>query len=338
MSTDSLDDLLSRLSLMPDQPPTVIVQQQSYTYPTPTKFIGVRDGFKCEAWLGRMVRYFKGANVPDDARTVVAAGYLDEDASSWWEGEGLPDEASWEEFVTAFRLAFRPAGFLDHVRSLLFTIRMESTVAAYVSLTKRYMNILNESLSTPDARHVFDENVKACFLLGCPLSLRQMLIANDVPRAIKMTMQEVCNLAENFDQVYNFTATNPNTFGAPRATPVTASQHAFAASQTQASVDPMAMEIDNLRIIHELQLQLNALRGGRAPTNYGQGSRPAGRAALSKLSPEERAYLTANRGCFKCRQLGHMQYACKMFPPKSLNNISFVEGTAPAQSGNAPSV
>ncbi|KAG0292103.1 hypothetical protein BGZ98_002726, partial [Dissophora globulifera] len=88
----------------------------------------------------------------------------------------------------------------------------------------------------------------------------------------------------------------------------------------QASVDPMAMELDNMR------LEINALRSALR----GSGNT----SSLTPLTAAERQRLRLRGGCFKCRRDGHMAREC---PNRSLNNLLVTEDAYQLRSGNAPS-
>src|SRR5678810_544502 len=116
-------------------PAPVQVLLPSYRYPAPAAFNGTRDGFACEAWLTTVRRFFVGASITTSARTVTAVAYLGSAGLLWWDGLQAPDDTPWHQFEELFRSEFRPAGFRDHVRTLLFGIKMTTTVADYVGRT-----------------------------------------------------------------------------------------------------------------------------------------------------------------------------------------------------------
>ncbi|KAG0275651.1 hypothetical protein BGZ96_003712 [Linnemannia gamsii] len=75
--------------------------------------------------------------------------------------------------------------------------------------------------------------------------------------------------------------------------------------------DPNAMDNDNPHIaINNLTNQVNylSLASNRANNNT---LRPP------KLTADEKAHLTANKGCFRCRKIGHMASQCRTFPNQS---------------------
>lgn len=57
---------------------------------------------------------------------------------------------------------------------------------------------------------------------------------------------------------------------------------------------------------------LSSPRRGRSPTLRPSTNTPS-QPNLSPLTDDERAYLIANKGCFRCRQLGHRSFECPNF-------------------------
>ena len=54
-------------------------------------------------------------------------------------------------------------------------------------------------------------------------------------------------------------------------------------------------------------------RRGRSPTPCPANSSSTNKPKLAPITDEERAYLIANNGCFRCRQLGHLGYQCETY-------------------------
>lgn len=302
----------------PTLTPTTTVVLPSYRYPTPPTFGGDRDGFACEAWLTTVRRFFVGAGIPDDRRTVTALAYIGASAIIWWDGLSLPDTTTWEDFESAFRGEFRPAGFFDNVRSLLFSIKMATTVADYVSRTRRYVAILSAEAHA-EARSMLEGAAKTCFLQGAPLSLRQMLMGMEITSTTNFGIHEMCQAAERFDHIYHFSASLSSSSTATTPTAALQAAHAYAAAQP----DPMAMEIDNLR------MELNALR---RQVHHQPGTLP-------RLTDADRARLMQRGACFRCREEGHMARECPKWKGKgrAVHNMNYNEGGHPGSSGKAPS-
>jgi len=300
-------------SVPDNNPGPVYATSTNFRFPQPEPYTGVRDGFLCEIWLTAMVRFFVGARITEDQRTLHAVIFLKGDAALWWDGHLLQDSAPWSSFVDAFRAAFRPAGFLDQVRNMLFDIKMTSTVSDYVARVRKYMSILCPNDMNLEARQTLEEATVACFLKGAPKDLRQVLLTYQLNNPQRTTIHDLCSVAEQFDQIWNYAAL-----------PSSSSVGSAALSYTVASAtanSSSAMEIDNINLRYEINAQRRQLQHS--------GSK------LPRLSPEERAHLQRINGCYKCRQPGHRHYECPT-KIKGVNHIT-TEGASSARQGKAPS-
>jgi hypothetical protein len=90
----------------------VLPSSSTFRFPNPPYYEGARDGFKCEAWLTAVQRFFVGAKIAAAEKTLHAIIFLTGTASLWWEAHPLADSAAWADFVEAFRTEFRPTGFV----------------------------------------------------------------------------------------------------------------------------------------------------------------------------------------------------------------------------------
>lgn len=298
-------------NLAPANPPDPVFLTPTFRFPHPESYTGARDGFLCEIWLTSLNRFFAGARIPDDQRTLHAVIFLTGDAALWWEGHVLTDAAHWDSFSEAFRAAFRPAGFIDLVRTMLFDIKMTSTVSDYVARTRKYLALLCPQDMNPEARLTMELATVSCFLKGAPKNLRQVLETYRLNNHSMTTIHDLCAVAEQFDQIYDYSSTSSSSPGT--------SYHAASSKASSNS----AMELDNLRT------EVNNLRRMVQSSNPQSGSR------LPRLTDPERARLVRENGCFKCRQLGHHQRDCPQ-RQRAINHIA-TESTSTAGQGNAPS-
>ncbi|KAF9205424.1 hypothetical protein BGZ49_004051, partial [Haplosporangium sp. Z 27] len=267
-------------------------------------------------------RFFKGAHIPDEQRTLHAIVFLVGNASLWWDGMGLPYDTPFDEFERVFKAQFISSGSLDQVGGLLFDIKFESTLSVYVGQVRKCLHILCSSADmSTDARQKLENTVRAFFLQGCPEDLRRMLLSIEIGQSEPSSLQTLLNAAERFDKLYNFT---PNGFPDP-SKPFT---HAPAQS------DPMVMEIDSLRLqFNAVTLALQNQAPPRFPPKNNYRPPPARlftqyqrqHNQLQPLSPEERAYLMSIKGCFRCRQPGHIMRDCSK--SASLYHMFHPDGT-----------
>lgn len=312
------------------QPQAITYVVASNSFPKPPVYQGERDGFLCEAWLTAMRRYFLGADIPAAKQTLTAVSYMAAAAALWWEGQALDDLCSWVEFAAAFRSEFCPAGFTDQVRSLLFTIKMTSTVSDYVARTRKYLALLGAGDMHEQARSMLEESAKSCFVNGAPLALKQQLLNFEINNPSHVSIHTMCNAAERFDGIFHY---QPDSSTSTSAPPVPKPNHDHHPNLLATPYrDPMAMEIDNLVIaVNALTRRMDSNNGNnrnnyRRQPNYGN--------RLPPLTQQERERLRAQGGCFKCRQLGHIARECG----SGVNNFQVNEGYVPNHvSGKASS-
>ncbi|KAG9319087.1 hypothetical protein KVV02_006987 [Mortierella alpina] len=72
---------------MAQQPTTSVVlpSPSTFRFPHPPFYEGARDGFKCDAWLTTVQRFFVGAKIATEEMTLHAIIFLTGTASLWWE-------------------------------------------------------------------------------------------------------------------------------------------------------------------------------------------------------------------------------------------------------------
>lgn len=315
------------------QPQAITYVVASNSFPKPPVYQGERDGFLCEAWLTAMRRYFLGADIPDAKRTLTAVSYMAAAAALWWEGQALDDLCPWDEFAAAFRSEFCPAGFLDQVRSMLFTIKMTSTVSDYVARTRKYLALLGSGDMHEQARAMLEESAKSCFVNGAPLALKQQLLNFEINNPAYVSIHAMCNAAERFDGIFHYR---------PDQSPSAPAHHAHNQNHQNHNPqpnllatphhDPMAMDLDNLVLaVNALARRFNSNNGNNGNNNSwspNYGNR------LPPLTQQERERLRAQGGCFKCRKPGHIARECG----KRFNNFQVNEGHVfDSASGNASS-
>lgn len=275
---------------LPSAAPSFPSAAAEIRYPRPQPFNGVRDGFSALTWLKTMERYFCATQLRSDLYTVMAVAYLGPRSAEWFNGSGISHDASFEDFKKAFKNAFIPDDFLRVVRHSLATLRMTSTVEDYTTESRRLLSVLTSEAKDVSARYEIESMAHISFIEGCPKSLQQLLSAMLVTQAL--TVEQLYQAAEKYDRIYHFQSDVAPLSSATAAPTPRLTQPAVVATNL-AAANPMAMEIDNLRVeLNYLKTQLYQ-RTNRSP-----------------LSRGEREDLTRRRGCFKCRQEGHFARDC----------------------------
>ena len=346
VDTSSITEFFSSMTITDTAPPALRTFIEFDTSSKPTKYDGTRDGFKCLAWLKEVQRYLSMKDIPDNKWTINAVNLLNQSALLWWESLNLGDSTTYIEFVGQFKKAYMPDGFLGQVRGLLLNAKLTTNLAEYLTRLRLYMNIL--LAEDPSSREFLETTVKVVFLQGCPDDLQQLLRSDQVSNP-NITFSDMCSKAEGFDSIYAF-GPRGATKGMFARAMYTMRTHTPAPSSapTQPTFDPMAMEIDNITIdpntrallasVQSLTVAVNAMTSqfnNRPPQQQQQQQQ---RPRLARLTDEEKAYLRANNGCYKCRRVnaGHMSWDCTV-PSRSVNNLAIESIPATYQSGNAPS-
>ena len=345
VDTYYISDFLTHTHIMNDLPPATIIELD--TTSKPAKYTGVRDGFKCLAWLKEVQRYFSMKSVPDRKRTIHAVNLLNQDSLLWWESLNIGDDCEYSTFVTQFKQAYMPEGFLEQVRGLLLVAKLTTNLAEYITRLRLYMNVL--LAEDPTGRAFLEATVKVIFLQGCPDDLQQLLRSDQVSNP-HITFFEMCAKAEGFDNIYGFGPRGATKGMFARAMnnmrSHTSTSNSAPAPAPAPTYDPMAMEIDNIGVdttrallttVQTLTIAVNAMINTQQ-----QQQRPP----LAPLTNEERKYLEDNKGCFKCRRThaGHYSWECgrnrntfRSPRPQAVNNIANAGNFSADQSGNAPS-
>ena len=347
IDTHSITNSFSHLTLGDDNMSTLPTIIELDTTSKPAKYDGTRDGFKCLAWLKEVKRYFSMKGVPEDKRTIHAINLLNHSSLLWWDSLNHDDSTDYNTFVKEFKKAYMPDGFLEQVRGLLLNAKLTSNLAEYLTRLRLYMNLLIAEDVT--GRAFLEATAQVVFHQGCPDDLQQLLRSDKVSNP-DITFSDMCSKAEGFDNIYAF---GPN--GATKGMFARIMHNTRAHTPTSnpapppPTFDPMAMEIDNINIdpntralmstIQSCTVAMNAManqfnRSQQQQQQQQQQQRPP----LARLTEEERAYLRANDGCFKCRRTnaGHKSYDCKV-PSRSIHNIANAGSSTTPQSGNAPS-
>ncbi|KAF9579655.1 hypothetical protein BGW38_003997 [Lunasporangiospora selenospora] len=265
----------------------------------PEPYKGDIDAEGCLNFLDSYEEYYTIVQLSQDLWVPYIVLALMGDARSWWRTSGLTLSTPWEEFRKTFLLRFTPPNAVTVARNKIFAIRQGTmSVAAYSNEFRRYKRLIPK-LDEESALHAYlnglDPATGIQVRLKVPATLDEAVFQATILHAI----------------LYPDGIPNP---GYPSQTP---SQGTTPENSTK---DPMAMEVDNLR------LEINALR-----------RQFQGLGTLPKLTDAERKRLMARGACFKCRKDGHRASECaNKNGGRQINNLSAEEGSLP-ESGKASS-
>ena len=260
----------------------------------PDPYTGIIDAEECLNFVDSYKEYYKILQLHPDRWVSYVVLSLTGDARSWWRTSGLKLETPWAEFRTAFMARFTPPDSANKAREALQRLKQgRRSVAVYTAEFLRFVRLI-PTMDKGDA-------------------LYQYLIGLEPTTSTQVRLRQPTNLdAAVTEATIVHSILFPN--GLPQVGPNPA---------PQAPSDPMAMEIDNLR------LEINALRRQLRSSPPSKASPP-----LPKLSHQERERLMRRGGCFRCRGDGHKASEC---PGRSLNNLSVPDDFSDSESGKAAS-
>lgn len=287
---------------------------------TPSPYKGDHDADACQNFIDNQEEYYKVVKLAEDQWVQYTILNLTDDAKSWWRSSGLAIDTPWIIFKRVFLAFFTPPNAVSAAREALETLRQgKRTVAAYThefrSLRRRV-----PSLDDDTALHWYMKGLER--ETGKEVRLRQ---------------------PDTLDQAIS-QATMVHSILFPDGPTVRTNKD-----------DHSAMDLDNMDIrvaINAIAAQVNSMQrnGGYQANNmqrnggyHGNNKNFAGIPHPSKLTPEERAYLIANNGCFRCRKIGHLSPQCRAVftaqqqRPRQFNNFEVPTSTSELQQGYAQS-
>lgn len=255
----------------------------------PEPYTGIVDAETCLNFVDSFEEYYTILSLNDKHWVSYVVLSLTQDARSWWRTSGLTLETTWTIFRETFIARFTPPDAANRARELLKALKQgRQSVAAYTNEFRRHLRLIPK-MDKDDALFEYLRGLEK--ETSKQVRLRQP--ANLDAAITEATIIHTILFPDGIPQI----------LASPKTTP-----------------EPMAMELDNLR------LELNALRQ-QVRQSY---------SSIPKLSNQERDRLRLRGACFKCRKDGHMARECPA-GPRSVHNITNV-GAPSAQSGNAPSV
>ena len=272
---------------------------------TPSPYKGEHDADACQNFIDNQEEYYKVVQLDEGQWVQYTALNLTDEAKSWWRSCGLTISSSWDGFKEAFLAFFTPPNAVAAAREALETLRQgKRTVAAYTHDFRRLRRRV-PTLDNDTALHWYMKGLERD--TGKEVRLRQ-------PATLEYAISQ---------------ATLVHSILFPDGPTVNTTKDG-----------PAPMELDNMDIrvaINAIASQVNFMQrnGGYQGSNKGNNStsRPP------KLTPEERAYLIANNGCFRCRKIGHISPQCRTFPsqpqqqqrPRQFNNVEMNTAFEPQQ-------
>ena len=263
---------------------------------TPSPYKGDHDADACQNFIDNQEEYYTVVQLARDQWVQYTALNFTDDAKSWWRSCGLTISCPWDDFKGAFLGFFTPPNAVAAAREALETLRQgKRTVAAYTHEFRR----LRRRVPTLD-----DDTALHWYMKG---------LERDTGKEVRLRQPTTLDYAIS------------------QATLVHSILFPDGPHVSTAKEGPSPMDLDNMDIrvaINNIASQVNSMQrnGGYQANNRGYNGAPL----PPKLTAEERAYLIANKGCFRCRKLGHVSPQCRAFPsqpsqqqqrPRQFNNF-----------------
>ena len=281
---------------------------------TPSPYKGEHDADACQNFIDNQEEYYNVVHLAEDQWVQYTALNLTDEAKSWWRSSGLRISSPWIEFKAAFLDFFTPPNAIAAAREALETLRQgKRTVAAYTHDFRRLRRRI-PTLDNDTALHWYMKGLER--ETGKEVRLRQ-------PTTLDYAISQAT-------LVHSILFPDGPTVHPPKD-------------------GPAPMDLDNMDIrvaLNAIASQVNSMQRSGAYQGYNKNNNGAVRPP--KLTPEERTYLVANNGCFRCRKTGHISNQCRTFPsqpqqqqrPRQFNNIDvsapgpdYHQGVSQTQSG-----
>jgi hypothetical protein len=263
----------------------------------PEPYAGEIDADGCNNFIDNQKEYFTIVDLALSDWVQYTALNLKSDAKSWWRASGLTIATPWHIFEDAFLTFHTPPNAIAAAREAMESLKQgKRSVAQYTHEFRRLQRRV-PSLDIDTALHWYVKGLESN--TSKEVKLRQ---PHDLEHAIHQASLVHSIL---FPEFPTLTTTAPKS--------------------------DSAMDIDNLHVaINNLTTQVNNLS-----RNNGFGNSTHATPRPPKLTPEDKAYLIAKKGCFRCRRIGHMASQCRAFPtqqqPRQFNNIEVAAVSASEQ-------
>lgn len=271
-------ELLSRLH---KSETTVALDKVGAVLPKPSTFSGTSD---VDDWLFKAFQYVSELPTSEAGKVRIAGSFLEGSALLWWRRahEDAPSKEefpyrTWPAFRDALRELFRPINNVRQARDQLATLQQTTSVQEYV---RQFRFVC---LQIPG---IAIEEMMDRFIRGLKPRIREIVITSDTS-----TLEEVMSLAERQDANLEWNRRLPSRPPPPqphqaRHFQPRQPQYHHHQQQRPAPFRPAAQN-------GPIPMELDAVH-------------------LNPLTPQEREYLRLNRGCYKCRKLGHFSYQCML--------------------------
>jgi hypothetical protein len=283
-----IDALQGQLAGMPAPAPLGPHAGGILKTPKPDTFAGHgRDRNNVDDWLFSVNNYFASlAVMPTDRQRIAYVGSLFTGPARKWHRlysypqlQNPAQPVAYADFVAGFRAVFGPVNATSKARDRLDGLKQTGSVQAY---TSAFREILLEipDMSAADRLHRYVTGLKTHIQ-------QQVQVQNPT------TMDGAIQIADRLDAIkYDGTRAIGAAVSTAQSRASTARRPAWRPPGPQQR--PVPMEIGTAQVQHT---------GWRPP--------PPPSGGKTRLSPEERAYLTANNGCLFCRRLGHTVDQCR---------------------------
>jgi hypothetical protein len=265
----------------------------------PEPYAGEIDADACNNFIDNQKEYFTIVGLITNNWVKYTALNLKDDAKSWWRASGLVTTTPWSVFEEAFLAFHTPPNAVSAAREAMESLKQgKRTVALYTHEFRR----LQRRVPTLDKETALHWYVKG--------------LETNTSKEVKLRQPD------SLDQAIN-QASLIHSILFPEY-PIM--------SSIASKAESTPMDIDNLYVaINNLTTQVNYLsRNNGFNNNSNNTPRPP------KLTPEDKAYLIAKKGCFRCRKIGHMANQCRTFPnqqqqSRQFNNIEVAAAYASQQ-------